>query len=365
MATVYACGVATAASGDRAAAAAPARVHIHYLENMRAVAILLVVASHCYGLAWSGTPLHWSPYDPVLSFISGATPVFVFLSGYFFHHVFGGEFRYARFLAKKARTLLPPYLTVTMLLLLVERAMGLDGMRYRIHDPIGQFAVSALTGGGGPAMWYVPFLFDMFLLSPLFLAFVRMGSRAQLATLTVLFVLGLAVDRGGVFYRLANVGHFSFYYALGILCSLNRERFEAMVRRPETLAISAGIVAVLAAAQYRAGLDLAAGLSVMWLPEKIVYIREIAMILLLAGVLLRIADRPVPGMTPIARWSFGIYFLHQLPLLLLLPIASRGWIAPGHGALAFYACLVFLLSLAFVWAARTVFGGNSRYLVGA
>lgn len=364
MASVYSGTLAEAVCASATNAGAPIREHVHYLENMRAVAIVLVVASHCYGLAWSGTRLNWFSDDPLLSFLSGATPIFVFISGYFFHHVFGARFDYVEFLQKKAVALLPPYVVVTTLLLLTEHALGLAGLRYRIHDPVEQLAMALITGAGGPAMWYIPFIFDMFLLSPLFLIFMRMREHAQLTALSALFLLGLIVDRGDTFARLANIGHFSFYYALGIYCSRHRARFEALVQESWVMAASLGIIVLLAAAQYRAGLEVAAGMPVTWTPEKFVYIRKIALILLLAGLLLRHADRPVPGMTPIARWSFGIFFLHQLPLLLLLPIAGHDRIAPGYGGLACYAALVFGIAVLLVRLARDLFGSRSRYLVG-
>lgn len=364
MAAVYPGGAAIESLEAQAPVAGRACEHVHYLHNLRAVAVMLVIGSHCFGLAWSRSAVDWSEHDPVLSFVKGATPLFLFISGYFFHHVFARDFRYARFLRKKAGMLLPPYLVMTALLLLAEHAMGVDSMRYRVRDPGEQLVMAMLTGGAGPAMWYIPFIFDIFLLSPLFLLFARMENRLQRVVLGLLFVLGMAVDRGDAFTRFANLANLSFYYALGIHCSIDRAGFEALVRRPGTMAVCAGTIAVLAAVQYRLGLDLAAGHAVAWSPAKIIYVRKIAQILLLAGLLLRFADRRVPGLDLVARWSFGIYFLHQLPLVLLMPFAAQGWIPAGYGALVFYSGLVLLIALALAWTGRRLFGSNSRYLIG-
>lgn len=363
MASIYSAATATACD-PVAAPPAQARSHLHYMENMRGITILLVIASHCFGLAWSGSPGSWFPSDPVLSFLSGATPVFVFISGFFFHHVFHGEFRYLPFLRKKARALLPPYLMVTVTLIAVQHAMGIDSRFYfGLRDPVAQFAMAAISGGSGPAMWYIPFLFDIFLLSPLFLLFAKAPLHRQLAVLGGLLVLGLLVDRSA-FNRLGNLAHFSFYYALGIHCSLYRARFERSVRSDAAIFGAAAVILLLATAQYwfaRAG---EAGWLLPWDPIKFVYLRKIALIVLLSGTLLRFADRPLPGLTRIAHWSFGLFFVHQLPILLLMPVAASGIVAPGHGALVLYAGLVFAMSMAILWGVKRVCGPASRHLVG-
>lgn len=364
MATIYS---APADSETVGHVETPARTrHLHYAENLRAAAIVLVIASHCYGLAWSGTAERWFDHDPVLGFISGATAIFVFISGFFFHHVLRGRFDHAAFVTKKAQKLLPAYLAVTAMLLLIERSMGIDGLRYgSLRDPAAQFGMALLAGTGGPAMWYIPFIFDIFLLSPLFLLFLRAGTRAQAAVLGVLLVVGLLVDRSEL-NRVHNLAHFGFYYAFGAFCSLHRERFEAIVRRVPAIAGSAAAVAVLAAAQYRFGLAEQAGLPVAWPAAKFVYVGKIAQILLLAGIALRFADRPIAGVTTVAQWSFGLFFLHQVPLLLLRPLAAQGAFAfpASHAGLLLCATLVFAMAMAMIWLARRALGRHSRYFVG-
>jgi probable poly-beta-1,6-N-acetyl-D-glucosamine export protein len=344
---------------------APVSARLHYMANMRGITILMVIASHCYGLAWSGTAEDWFPHDPVLSFISGATPVFVFISGFFFHHVFGRAFSYPAFIRKKAGALLPPYLFITAVLVLAERAMHIAAFRYgTLTDPGTQFVMAAMTGASGPAMWYLPFLFDIFLLSPLFLLFMRAPVRAQAAVLLGLFVIGLLVDRS-FFNRFANLGHFVFFYALGIWCSLHRQRFERLVQRPEAIAASLGAIVLLGIAQYEFGLAQAAHLPLPWSPEKFVYVRKLALILLMAGVLLRFGQAPLPGLITVADWSFALFFVHQIALLALRPLAASGCIRPGFGALLIFATLATLISLALIWLARQSLGRRSRYFVGA
>jgi hypothetical protein len=333
---------------------------------MRGAAILFVVVSHCGALAWNGRDMSMFPHDPIVSFIAGATSIFVFISGFFFHHVFRSDFHYPSFLRKKATVLLPPFLAMTLLLLVTERLMGLDGLRYGARTGfIEQFAWAAFAGTAGPAMWYLPFIFDMFLLSPLFLIFMRAGWRTQIAMLVPLLALGLLVERSFI-DRLANVAHFSFYYAFGIFCSIHRERFVAIVSQNRTMIAAVLVIVVLAAAQYTIGTAMDVRIPHLNAYDFI-YFRKIALILLLAGVMARVADKPVPGLTLIAQWSFGLFFVHQFALVLLTPIANAGWFAigPDYVRLALVDTVVLAMSLCFVGATKLVLGRNSRLVVGA
>jgi peptidoglycan/LPS O-acetylase OafA/YrhL len=367
VATVYLAPTAPATIANLPVAQPVAREHLHYLENMRAAAILMVVVSHCYGLTWSGTGFTGFANDPLLSFIAGATALFVFISGFFFHHVFSGRIEYPAFIAKKARTLLPPYLVMTVVLVLLDHAMGTASIRYQPGTSLFERTVmAAMTGLSAPAMWYIPFIFDMFLLTPVFVLFLRVPVRVQVAVLAALLLLGLAVERDGL-NPLANLAHFSFYYAFGMFCSLHRAWFERLVGDRRVMLASVGVIAVLAILQYRVGQAEAVGLSAAIAPTKFVYIRKIAQILLLAGVMLAFVNRAVPGMRTLARWSFGLYFVHQIPLILLTPFAARGLFAglPGYEGLVLCAAIVLTISLGLVWTGRTVLGKRSPYVIGA
>lgn len=338
---------------------------LQYLENMRGAATLLVITTHCLGLAWSASDAAWSLSDPVLSAIAGATPIFVFISGFIFHRLGGGAFQFPAFVRSKASTLLPPYLIVTAVLLCTERALGYDVLRYPgLRDPLAQYAMAVAAGGGGPAMWYIPFAVDLALLSPLFLAFMRASPRGQRGALALLLALGLLVDRSA-FDRFANLAHFGFYHALGIYCAMHRARFEALVRSTRTILVAAATIVLLAFAQYWLASCEAAGWQLPWPSGKLIYLHKIALIVLLAGIALRVADRPVPGLSLAGRWSFGLFFAHQLSILLVMPLAAHLGLAPGYAALFFYSALVIAIAGAMLWSVRRIFGPQSRLLIGA
>lgn len=356
-------------AGSVEAAVAPARrEHLYFIENMRGIAILLVVLSHCCGLAWNGMDVSKLPNDPIVSVLAGATSIFVFISGFFFHHIFQAGFRYAPFLMKKTRSLLVPYVAISLLLFLTQYAMGSgDLAQGERAGLLGQLSWALLTGTSGPAMWYLPFIFNIFLLSPLFLAFMRAAPTVQGVVLLMLLALGLAVDRIWL-NPVANIAHFSFYYAFGIFCSLYRAQFVAIASRNWVLAACTVSIAGLAMAQYLVGSrETPEAAAALINAQDFIYLQKIALILLLAGLMARMADHPVRGLTLVAQWSFGLFFVHQIALLLLEPVARAGWFAlgPDYVRLALVFAVVFAMSLAFVGAAKLALGRYSRLLVGA
>lgn len=359
-------GLAVASAGARPAGKRP---HLYFMENFRGIAILLVVISHCYYLAWATSGEHWFGHGPLLSFLTGATALFVFISGFFFHYVSALSRPFPEFLLGKAKALLLPYLVISLVLLAVEQffpspmaALASDSVVNT--DPVYRI----LTGRTGPAMWYIPFFFLLCLATPLFRRFAFASPGAQVRALAGLLLLGLILNRSYT-DRLNDAGYFAFYYAFGIFCSVHRERFLAVLRRRELPVVALAAIIVLAAAQYGLGWQEEARghAGIWWQAWDFAYPRKILQILLISALAIRFADRRIPGLSLIADWSFGIFFVHQIPLLMLQPLADRAVLdLPWPRAELFvWAAIVLAMSLALLWAVKALTGSRSRFLVGA
>ena len=86
-------------------------MRLNYFDYFRAVAILFVVAGHSYR-PWS---INTIPEKVLGNLIFGGTSLFVFISGFFFHHIFYKNFHYQRFLFKKSKNVLLPYTILTII----------------------------------------------------------------------------------------------------------------------------------------------------------------------------------------------------------------------------------------------------------
>src|SRR6516164_5663513 len=86
---------------------------LHSLHLCRAIAIVLIVAGHSYWLA--GLKVDTFAERWVANLIFGETAMFVFISGFLFHHIFLPKFDYLRFMKGKTKTILIPYLLLSCL----------------------------------------------------------------------------------------------------------------------------------------------------------------------------------------------------------------------------------------------------------
>lgn len=81
-------------------------MYLHSLEYFRGVAIVFIVAGHCYVLSdWQfPTVLERS----LANVLTASTALFVFISGFLFHHVFYPRFNYVKFIKKSCGMSWPP-----------------------------------------------------------------------------------------------------------------------------------------------------------------------------------------------------------------------------------------------------------------
>ena len=80
-------------------------------DCFRGIAILFIVTGHSFG------PWYIDHFgEKVLAnLIAGGTTLFVFISGFFFHHIFYESFNLKEFLVKKAKNVFIPYLILTLI----------------------------------------------------------------------------------------------------------------------------------------------------------------------------------------------------------------------------------------------------------
>ena len=82
-------------------------------EYFRGISILFIVAGHCFQLG------NWEINNVfekfIANIIAGGSSLFVFISGFLFHYVFFKKYKYVRFIFKKIRNVLIPYLVLSVL----------------------------------------------------------------------------------------------------------------------------------------------------------------------------------------------------------------------------------------------------------
>lgn len=336
-------------------------------DHLRAIAIMMVIATHCPPPANALTGFDFNEHHPIISLLAGATTIFVFLAGFFYEHIYRRRWTALALLRHRAAMLIPPYVFISLLLIAHGLEPGVRGLSPQSGSPLGDVALWLIFGTAGPATWFVPFILALLLFTPGFARFATAPPRIQLAILAALLVLGIAVPRHP-FAVGANVAHFAFYYAFGIFWAVHRARLEPVVRRGPVLVLLALGLAGAAALQYAIGAPALYGAPEPLLHARdIMVVRKIILIALLIGVLSRWVARPVAPLRVIAELSFGLFFVHQPVLLWLvraaktLPIAGM---SPALLAVVLWVATV-ALSLLILAAGRALLGRHAKLLLGA
>ena len=349
----------------------PARLYA--FDNFRAIAIVLIVVGHSYG-PWV---IDTFAEKFIASFITGGTALFVLISGFFFHHSFYKTFAWWTFLRAKLINVGVPYLVLTGAYCVVvgwlspEHVPSTGALPLSaggIADFMRLYGQYAYAGSASPAYWYVPFILLVFAASPLFVRFIKLTLRVQLAVLGASLLMSAIVhrplDNNNPFH---SVLYFSSVYLLGILTSAYRTHVFAFLQR---YALGIGVLlAVVAVVKVRvdghydnlhkAEIFAFNGIDV-FLFQKCLQAG------LMLGLLVRFADRRIPLLQYVAERSFAIFFIHYWAQLLLRKAIP--WMG-ASGLPGFYVALIIasaslVASIAVANALRALLKDRSRLLIG-
>ena len=189
-----------------------------------------------------------------VSCVFPGTTLFVFISGFLFHHVFFKKYNYLEFVKNKARNVLLPYIVLGLLpviLYTLKRTTLWDGY----FSPMGTdffntyiipFAKYYFTGAFLNAYWYIPFAMCMFLMSPLHVAFIKLKLKTQLSFVITFFTIAIFIHRP--IYNLSqlqSVIYFLPIYLIGILSSIHREKIYSLFKNREYILLALWIGLVL------------------------------------------------------------------------------------------------------------------------
>lgn len=287
---------------------------IHYF---RAVAIVIIVAGHSYGLAawW----IHTVADKTVANLISGGTSLFVFVSGFLFHHIFFSKFNFESFIKKKMHYVLIPYLVLSSVFLasILSTRSGFnaeyflqpgDGFYAQYLRPV---ALYLWTGGVNFTYWYIPFIMVMFVLSPLFVAYVKARPSGRWILFGVFLAISLLLHRPVLNLSVMHsVVYFVPVYMLGILVSIHRERIYAALSHREgyLLVIVVGLALLQAIFVAKDGNYHKAPFEYGGI--DILLVQKIFMCLLIMTFLHRFENTSSRVLDTLADSSFAIFFIH-------------------------------------------------------
>lgn len=337
---------------------------------------MLIVAGHClpaFGWAVESAAAKW-----VANLVIGGTALFVFISGFLFHHVYHRDFEYGRFLKAKARKVLAPYLFLSIPPVLYR--VLVEGPRPDLepflgHDSGGALAkVAAVadylwTGKILVGYWFVPLIFLIFCLSPGVMAFIRLRPAARIVIVCFALLASLEIQRPVAnLVVMQSMAYFLPLYLLGVLASIHRQAiYEALAGYEIHLVILIGMTACIQAVCYPSFGNLHKSALLLALPD-IVLVQKILMCFALMVFLHRFEDQPSPALALLASTSFGVFFIHPYLLSgMKLSLGQLGYPAmTNQGPLLWIAmtALVTLVSVGLAKSVRGAFKEHSVLLIG-
>ena len=337
------------------------------IEYMRGVSMLGVVGIHV-GSQYLANP---SPNLALVALFEIATrfavPIFFFISafGLFYHIDMDAPFDYAKFLRRRAKTVLVPYVVWSVFYMLHYTVLFRDTMLLHLNV----LAKYLFFGFGSYQLYFMVILLWFYLLMPFWIWLVRRMTPKRLA---VLLVLQIAFDYWSSFLFNANaienpylralavnrlnywVMHYVFIFVLGGWLAVHYGKFLEFIRRRRA-AISvlffASLVSMLGYYYY---LILVRGYNAIGAintahqlcPLGVLYTMASSIFLFaiftpdVASAVLRNA------LSFLGRHSYFVYLAHPLAITYLgLAFAKTGRVMTASIAIAFYVAVV-LLTLA-------------------
>ena len=349
------------------------KMFLNSINHFRGLSIVFIVASHCFGVSgWS----QGTVYEKIISnIILGGTNLFVFISGFLFHHIFYKNFNYKRFISTKFKNIYSPYLIMSAFpicfyVFMLHRGPYNDyffihtgSLYYEFIRPV---CLYLLTGGVITAYWYISFIMIVFLCSPMFITFIETRASVQLGLISAGLIVSMMIHRPvDNLNVLQSVIYFCPIYMTGMVASINRDYIYKTLAGKEyyllLIVLLMSFIQVVVFNHYENFHKPPLELSV----PDVMIIQKLALCLFFMVFLKRFEQTRIPVINTLAEASFAIFFIHPMILQLLY---NADFIMPTkHYGMFSWLLSVILITFASYCVARCmkfVFGNRSRRIIG-
>lgn len=336
--------------------------HIHYF---RAFAIINIVFVHIWYI-----PLKYQDY-PGLMFINITREVafhdsaiyFIFVSGFLFYYL-SPKFELIKYYKSKLFNVIFPYIFLTSLIILFDKTILIVHHEYTIFDLFKKIGWSLLHGSARIQYWYIPFIFLVFLVSPILL---KVPKNIFHKVVMVGCLLPLLGTRTGTQISFLQYIYFFPIYLLGIYVAMDYSNFILLIRRKKSVLIFISIVSSILLIFLRGK-----SYHIGWfnITESLYYIQKISICFLSIIILIKLENKEIAWLDYFATYSFAIYFTHTLVGNSFIMSwyyhhvfsKSPGLIVPLS---IFFVVTIAFTTLLICLIIKKILGKRSRYFIGA
>ncbi len=345
-------------------------MRLEVFDKFRAIAIILIILDHSVQ-PWGNHPYYEQFF---ITLVSGGSNLFVFISGFFFHHVFVQNFHYKKFLINKFKRVFVAYLSLSVLCLVFlpfildnlfwERVFG---QADTLSEQVILYGKVFLYGKAQPPYWYIPFITIMFLLSPVFIALLKLPMKPLIGVFLFLLVIAMTVHKS--WHQMSpihSVVYYSHLYILGAMVSINKDKLLHYFDN-KLWFLGAGILSLSFAQLYF--YEKFRVLSKVNFFEfqgfDLLVIQKVLVCFFIIGFFNKFSSfKDKTGIfAEITKASFSLYFLHFFIVQLVNQFIERGP-SPGILMILLKTAFIVLATLALAKAIKQLLGSKSKYVIG-
>lgn len=348
------------------------------INHFRGIAIIFIVFAHCFVLA--DFKYETIIGNTILILTKGGTLFFVFISGFLFHFIFYKKFIFKDFLIQKTKHVLVPYLilsTIPIVFLVLTKCnidnsssnyFGVNCNDFSSYSIFRHYFVG--IGKNFVGYWYIPFITIIFLMSNIFIAFIRLNPKFQILITVFFLIISTFMHRGLLtsnFYLFQNVIYYLPIYLLGILFSTQNEMLYLRLTGKEFYFLIIAVALALLQA-YIGKLGNYQKLPLSYEGVDLMFFQKIFLCLFFMIFLNRFENYKPKILNLIAINSFGIFFLHGIIISVLTEIKRKlDFSFSGNSFLRYLLVGFLVFSVAFLIAIiiKKLFPKYSKYLVGS
>lgn len=348
-------------------------MHLNSFDYFRGLAIIFIVAGH--------SSAYWameSFYEKVFAnLITGGTIYFVFISGFFFHHVFYQKFQYKQFILKKVNNVLLPYtlLTIAGIVCFVfylgrppYAEVFITNQSNSWHQYIWTGIMYWWTGSILDAYWYIPFIMIIFALSPLFIKQIQLPIKVQVGLFIFLLCISSLVYRPSHnLSPLHSVIYFMPIYMLGIICSIEKVWvFKFLKGKSVILGLCVVLMSIAQILIYNMHGNFHKETMFSYEGIDMIIFQKILMCFFLLSITQKFENKEIPFLKYIASASFAVYFLHPWILYFFdyFLVFKRFNFFPGVLGSMITVPIVIAICLAIAEIFRWTLPNKSRFIIG-
>jgi len=330
---------------------------LQYLNNLRGIAILLIIFSH--SLTVIPRDMQDITSNILYALVNNVTILFVVLAGYFFL-MMADNFHYGRYLKNKFFTVILPYILMSIPAIMIYM-LGLKGSHnwidlesfQRDHNIITQYLFFMVTGAHLGPLWFIPVIIINYILSPLYLWLARHNF------LTLIFIASIvpAVIWGRSELNDNILQSFIFFlpaYLLGMVLFQKQSILE--VKPNQALAVFIA---------YLIGLIILA-VAMPAIPSSYSLIIKLAMSFLVLSFGMKYLSFKNVFLDICARLSFFLFFIHGYFAGFLRPVYGR-FLSDVPDFIVMIGCFTFILIASFTafFFAKIILKQKSKFIIGA